>query len=101
MWVQVKSSDHAVRSETIRNAQLLVQWIMQSFFFFAQDLFDALTNLGFDESLLRSAQKCRGNAPNVRGSFDGRVIERPSEVLYQAVRTYAELDTSAQARKAE
>ena len=67
----------------------------------ATDLVTALTGLGFDESMLRSANISLAKTPDARGPFDARVIEHLEALLEQAGRNFEDLESNGTARKAE
>ena len=60
----------------------------------ATDLVAALTGLGFDESMLRSANISLAKTPDARGSFDARVIEHSEALLEQAGRNFKDLESN-------
>merc|ERR1712136_651278 len=67
----------------------------------ATDLVAALTVLGFDASMLRSANSSLAKTPDERGPFDALVIEHLEGLLEQAGRTFEELESNGSARKME
>ena len=67
----------------------------------ATDLVAALTGLGFDEPMLRSANISLAKTPDARAPFDARVIEHLEALLEQAGRNFQDLESNRTARKAE
>jgi len=67
----------------------------------ATDLVAALTGLGFDASMLCSANISLAKTPDARGPFDARVIEHLEALLEQAGRNFEDLESNGTARKAE
>jgi len=67
----------------------------------ATDLVNALTALGFDASMLRSANSSLAKTPDARGSFDVCVIQHLEALLEQAGRNFEELESNGSARKVE
>merc|ERR1712135_147177 len=67
----------------------------------ATDLVAALTGLGFDASMLRSANSSLAKTADERGPFDALVIEHLEGLLEQAGRTFEELESNGSARKME
>jgi hypothetical protein len=114
--LELKRSEQVAGIETINGAierkSQLQSLVVETFFplkagtvenpvVIADDLVRALTGLGFDASLLRSAQSSLAKAPDTRGDFDARVIEHLSGALEQAGRTYDDLEVNGHVRKAE
>jgi hypothetical protein len=114
--LELKRSEQVAGIETINGAierkSQLQSLVVETFFplkagtvenpvVIADDLVRALTGLGFDASLLRSAQSSLAKAPDTRGTFDARVIQHLSEVLEQAGRTYEDLEVNGNVRKEE